>query len=136
MGPGILVRVRGIHALLRREVRRVIREHHEPVVVEQVRDDRLEDALVAARERARRDEVHRAAQVLVALVELGRLVSGRPQRLDLGLAHSEQEEVVVADELADLDVRAVVGADRERAVEGELHVSGAGCLLAGERDLL
>jgi hypothetical protein len=35
------------------------------------------------------------------------------QRGDLGLAHAEEEEVVVADELADLDVGAVVGADRQ-----------------------
>ena len=40
------------------------------------------------------------------------------------------------DQLADLDVGAVVGADGQRAVERELHVAGAGRLLAGQRDLL
>jgi hypothetical protein len=42
----------------------------------------------------------------------------------------------VADLLADLDVGAVEGADRERAVQRELHVAGAGGLLAGGGDLL
>jgi hypothetical protein len=38
---------------------------------------------------------------------------------------TEQHEVVRAHALADLDVRAVERADRERAVERELHVAGA-----------
>ena len=59
-----------------------------------------------------------------------------PQFFDLGLAHAEEEEVVVAHELADLDVRTIVRADRERTVERELHVARAGRLLTGERDLL
>ena len=41
-----------------------------------------------------------------------------------------------ADELADLDVGAVQGADGERAVQRELHVAGARRLHARGRDLL
>ena len=47
-----------------------------------------------------------------------------------------RKKLLVADQLADLDVGAVDGADGQRAVERELHVAGAGGLLAGQRDLL
>jgi hypothetical protein len=49
---------------------------------------------------------------------------------------AEDEDVVVADLLADLDVGAVVGADGQRAVERELHVAGARGFGAGGGDLL
>jgi hypothetical protein len=49
---------------------------------------------------------------------------------------AEQEEVLGADLLADLDVGAVQRADGQRAVHRELHVAGARGLLAGGRDLL
>ena len=82
------------------------------------------------------DQVDGAAEVLVGLVIVGRPIAAGLQLCDLGLVHAEEEEVVVADEPADLDIGAVIGADGQGAVEGELHVPSAGGLLAGERDLL
>ena len=55
---------------------------------------------------------------------------------DLVGGQAEDEDVVVADLLADLDVGAVERADGQRAVERELHVAGARRLHAGGRDLL
>ena len=49
---------------------------------------------------------------------------------------TEQEEILGADFLADLDVGAVHRADRQRAVHLELHVAGARGFLARGRDLL
>ena len=49
---------------------------------------------------------------------------------------AEQEEVLRAHLLADLDVRAVERADRQRAVQRELHVAGPARLLARRGDLL
>ena len=60
---------------------------------------------------------------------------GAQLRLHLGRGQAEQEEVLGADGVADLDVGAVERADRERAVQRELHVAGARRLLAGRRDL-
>ncbi len=85
---------------------------------------------------AARDEVDRPSQRRVALVVGTRHIALGLQRDHLGLAHPEEEEVVIADEAPDLDVGAVVGADGQRPVEGELHVAGAGGLLAGQGDLL
>ena len=51
-------------------------------------------------------------------------------------SQAEDEDVLGADVLADLDVGAVERADRERAVQRELHVAGAGGFHAGRRDLL
>ena len=50
-------------------------------------------------------------------------------------ARALPKEVPVADELADLDAGAVVGADRQRPLS-ELHIAGARGLLARQRDLL
>jgi hypothetical protein len=55
---------------------------------------------------------------------------------DLLDGEPEDEDVLVAHLLADLDVGAVERADGQRAVEGELHVAGARGLLAGGGDLL
>ena len=72
------------------------------------------------------------------------VVAGDHRRGVVALAHrgdllggvAEEEEVLVAGLLADLDVGAVERADGQRAVHHELHVAGAGGLLAGGRDLL
>jgi hypothetical protein len=62
-------------------------------------------------------------------------VAGGGGRGDLGFGHSEQEEVLVPDQVADFHVRPVQGADGQGTVQGEFHVAGAGGLLAGQGDL-
>ena len=59
-----------------------------------------------------------------------------PPLLDLFGGEAEDEDVLGADMIADLDVGAVEGADGEGAVQRQLHVAGAGCFHAGGRDLL
>ena len=49
---------------------------------------------------------------------------------------SEYEDIVLAHAVADLDIRTVEGADRQRAIQRQLHVSGAGRFHPGGRDLL
>ncbi|KAF1853432.1 hypothetical protein Lal_00041062 [Lupinus albus] len=60
-----------------------------------------------------------------------RLASDHPGRVE-----AEDEDVVRADMVLDLDVGAVQRADRQRAVEGELHVAGARGFETRRRDLL
>ena len=55
---------------------------------------------------------------------------------DLAGVMAKQEEVLSAHLLADFDVGAIEGADREGPIEGHLHVAGAGGFLAGGGDLL
>ena len=55
---------------------------------------------------------------------------------DLLGGQAEDDDVVVADALLDLDIGAVERADGDRAVQRELHVAGAGGFHAGGRDLL
>ena len=55
---------------------------------------------------------------------------------DFRCGQAEEEEVLRAHFLANLDVCAVQGADGESAVHGELHVAGSGGFLAGQGDLL
>ena len=58
-----------------------------------------------------------------------------PLRHLLG-GQAEDEDILGADMLADLDIGAVQRADGERAVERKLHVAGAGRFHAGGRNLL
>ena len=55
---------------------------------------------------------------------------------DLIRGQTEDERVLLADFLYDLNVRAVHGSERRSAVQHELHISGTGRLLGCCRDLL
>ena len=82
-------------------------------------------------------EIDRPTDVRVSLIPLLRDVVPRSVAVDNligGLA--EDVDIVLADLLRDLDVRAVHRTERERAVQHELHVAGTGRLLRREADLL
>ena len=81
------------------------------------------------------DQVEHGLQLGILLVVVARPVAPLQLRY-LWRGEAEEEEVVRADLVADLDVRPIQGADGERAVEGELHVAGAARFLAGSGDLL
>ena len=68
--------------------------------------------------------------------DLGRRVPAPAVGRDLLGRQAEDEDVLRADLLADLDVGAVERADRERAIQRQLHVAGARRFHARRRDLL
>ena len=81
--------------------------------------------------------IEHAADHRIVLVDDHRLIAaGSGQCLSLGRLHTEDEDVLLADCLADLDVCAVHRADGQSTVHHELHVAGTGCFLAGDGDLL
>ena len=81
--------------------------------------------------------IEHAADHRIVLVDDHRLIAaGSGQCLSLGRLHAEDEDVLLADCLADLDVCAVHRADGQSTVHHELHVAGTGCFLAGDGDLL
>ena len=63
------------------------------------------------------------------------LIALRPRLFDFGFSQAEQEEILWTDGLADFDVGAILGADRDGAVHREFHVAGARGLFAGGGDL-
>lgn len=65
-----------------------------------------------------------------------RIVALRQYRLHLLHGIAEDKDIVFAHLLGDFDVGAVQRADRQRAVQRQLHVAGAGGLFAGGGDLL
>ena len=80
-------------------------------------------------------QLHDGVQVLVGSNDIPGAVI--PAGLgDLFGAEAEQEEVFVADLFPDLDIGAIQCADGQSAVHHELHVAGAGGLLAGSGYLL
>ena len=68
--------------------------------------------------------------------ELARVIAALPQRLHLVGRHAEQEHILVAHALTNLDVCAVERAERDRAIDHQLHVAGTGGLLTRNGDLL
>ena len=75
-----------------------------------------------------------AGLVLVLVVPAG--VVPPPRVRDLLGGQAEEEHVLLAGLLGDLDRGAVAGADGQGAVHHELHVARAAGLVAGGRDLL
>src|SRR5205814_652141 len=55
--------------------------------------------------------------------------------LDLVRLQAEYEYVVGTYMLADFDIRTIERPDRQRPVEGEFHIAGAGGLHSGSRNL-
>ncbi len=102
----------------------------------QVVGEGTEAVRLVRREPARGDHVEGGREARRRLDRVARVVGLGDARLHAGRVEAEDEDVVRADMVADLDVGTVEGADRERAVEGELHVSGARGFHAGRGDLL
>src|ERR1035438_8584058 len=98
--------------------------------------DRGKRIVLARRPVVASQPVQYGPDLLVVPVQVPGVVAAGPQRLDLLHGHSEYEDVLVADLLADLHIGPVKRSDRERTVEGELHVARSRRLLAGRRDLL
>ena len=104
-------------------------------MAEQLLDQRPEATGIVGRERAGADRVVHGGERRT--LDLGpRLVAVRPPQVHLLGGQAEDEHVVVPDQLTDLDVGAIEGADGQRAVQRQLHVAGAGRFHAGGRDLL
>lgn len=59
------------------------------------------------------------------------LVAALPQCTDFWRLQAKDEDVVVANVLANFDVGTIVGANGQCAIEGQLHVAGAGGFGAG-----
>src|SRR5215813_10522751 len=59
----------------------------------------------------------------------------RSQLVQLFRRQTENENVILANLLSNLNISAVHRADDQRAVEGEFHVAGAGSFGPGGRDL-
>ena len=91
-----------------------------------------------ARERAIHKLVHDTSEAVAVGIVLipGVVAAGCLELVDLFGPKAEDLDVLVAHELADLDVCAVVGAEGEGAVVHELHVRRAGGLGACRGDLL
>src|SRR3954451_25267881 len=92
---------------------------------EKFRHDRAEEVLVSSGEMSGRDRVDHTADSAVRAEVVLRAVAGFEERRHLLGAQTEDEDVLLAYFVADLDLRAVERADRQRAIERQLHVAGA-----------
>ena len=134
--PFELIGVEGLDLGLDVHVGGEVGQGHEPVLGQPVGHERGVGVAVAVGEGAVGHHIDGVLQARVGLVVGGGIVALGVLLLDLVDGHAEQEEVLGADALTDLDVRAIERTDGHRAVEGELHVAGTRGLLAGLRDLL
>ena len=134
--PFELISVEGLDLGLDVHVGGEVGQGHEPVLGQPVGHERGVGVAVAVGEGAVGHHIDGVLQARVGLVVGGGIVALGVLLLDLVDGHAEQEEVLGADALTDLDVRAIERTDGHRAVEGELHVAGTGSLGACQRDLL
>ncbi|OQA24790.1 MAG: hypothetical protein BWY59_02034 [Verrucomicrobia bacterium ADurb.Bin345] len=137
-GPPVFIAVRRIHPLLAFHVGMEIREVEVAIALgQQCIPDGHEEVRLVHVEEPFPEQVHHALDLRILVVVGPRIAAaGCAQRLDLLHGLPEQEEVVRAHLLANLDVRAVERPDGQRAVQGELHVPGAAGLSARRADLL
>ncbi len=103
-------------------------------------NQRIHQVTVASRfaraEDAAADLRQHLVQLFILLVVVARAVALTTQRFHLFGGVTEDKEVICPDVLLHLNVGPVQRTNRQRPVERELHVTGAGCLGARERDLL
>jgi len=81
------------------------------------------------------EQIHDPLQVVVAAYYRMRIIMVA-QVINLFTRQAEHEEVLFANFFTDLNVCAVKSTDGNGAVHHELHVAGAGSLLAGGGQLL
>ena len=94
----------------------MISQHQERVASEKVVHERTKEVRVTAGQRARGDEFQRLTQGSVLLVDTTWIITSRLDILGLVCRQSEQEEVLGADLLTDLDICTVQCTDCQSAV--------------------
>ena len=92
--------------------------------------------MVVGRENTRGQGVENALEIGLGVDGSRRIVALPPLGFDLIGGQSEDEDIVPAHMFEDLDIGAIQRTDGQRAIQGELHVAGAGGFHAGRRDLL
>ena len=103
-----------------------VRQGLEPILVDQLILQTSEIFLMPCGQHLRTgQEIHSAADVRITLIPLrSNLVPGFIAMDDLIRALTEDINILLSDLLADLDIRAVHCAKRQRAVKHKLHVAG------------
>ena len=97
-------------------------------------DNAVEHAGLDRRKMPAFQQPEHCGEIGIAVDVLLRLIVAA-QLLHVISAQTEEEKVLFAHRLHDLDVRAIVGADGHRAVHHELHIAGARGLFAGSGNL-
>ena len=134
--PGVpVVPARG-NLALHRGIRVEVRGHHEVVVVGNLVDQFAKALRLVRREHAVGHRVQHLPQHRQASNRLARAGPAPAALHHLLRGQAEDEDVVVTDAFADLDIGSVQRADRQRPVQRQLHVAGAGRLQPGGGDLL
>ena len=111
--PGVAIEPRGGGSLLSRDVRGEVGEHEVGIGAREAVDKRPEHLAIAARKPPIRDEIECRSELGVALEVVARPIALPLHPLDVRRRQAEEEKVVGADLLPDLDVGAVEGADRD-----------------------
>src|SRR5262249_43634116 len=136
LSPGRAIVIGAGDLLLAVHIRLIVGEDQIAIaLLEKGVRDGGEQPRVVGTEGARPDHVEGSAKLgIFVIVRPGSVPGGA--RLDLVRRQTEDEDVVAAHGIPDLDVGPIQGADGERPVEGELHVARARGLRPCGGDLL
>ena len=102
----------------------------------QVPNQGLEHVSVTIAEVALLHQVHHLLQQGLPGQDVPGAVAVLTKAFQLRCRIAEEEEIVLAHPITDLQIGAVKGANGEGAVQGEFHVTGAGSLFPRRRNLL
>ena len=91
---------------------------------------------IIGREDARLDGLERAGELRRAGNSICRVAPLAAVPRDLFGMQAEDEDIVGSDPVADLDIGAVEGSDRQGTIQRQLHVAGPRSFHPGSRDLL
>src|SRR5512137_1245126 len=105
-------------------------------MIEKGVDKRFEQVRISGREKPRPDQLDCLSKFRIGFVIRPWVVPIALQLRYLFSGQTEEEEILSAHFLADLDVGAIQGSDGERSVHREFHVSGSRCFFSSRRNLL
>src|SRR3569832_2516550 len=135
--PLLAIGIKLRHPLLGRDIRGVIRQQQIMIAaVREAIDDGAVQFRITRRKVAARDHVERLTYFVILVIVVPGVVTPRTRLRHLLRGEAEDVDVVLAHLLTNLDIRAIEGADGERADKREFHIAGARGLGTGGGDLL
>ena len=124
----------GIELLLRVGIGAEVGNEHVRVAAVEQAGDQVGIALAVAETVGEAGED--AFQFRITAGHLRRVIAAPAQAGDLVLMQTEEEHIVLTQEIIHLDIGAVERTDGDGPVHHQFHAAGAGSFLAGSRDLL
>ena len=129
-GPAFVISIRSANPFLTIDIALIVSEKHVIVTNKQRIHQWPEQVAVAIREKSRTNHIDSFAQRGVAFIHPARVISARLLLHHLFCRQAEKEKLLMANGIADLDVRSIERADGKCPVHRKFHIAGTRKLLS------